>query len=172
MAEDKKRPGRKPKYCRAIVLKICDEIAAGATNKEAAELGGISEGIFYDWINRKPEFKESVKKAHEAHDKNAVAQVKASLFKRAIGYKIQETKTEFAGTKDGQIYVKHQVTVDKEIAPDVAAAVFWLCNRDPANWKNKQNTSIDGSIGVQGDAPVIMFGSGASEVDDEPEDEY
>ena len=58
-----KKKGAKGKYNDEIVQKICGAIALGATNKEACYVAGINEDTFYQWVNRKPDFTESIKKA-------------------------------------------------------------------------------------------------------------
>ena len=78
-------------------------------------------------------------------------------------YKKQHLELEGALTEnkkiaDGQSYVKEikernkdgkLVTVRKEtvvIPPDTQAAKFWLANRDPENWKNRETKDINAHV--------------------------
>lgn len=51
------------KYNSKIIREICNNVAKGSSNKDAALLAGISEETFYVWLREKPEFSESLKKA-------------------------------------------------------------------------------------------------------------
>ena len=62
---EKKAPGRHGKYTPEVVESICTYLRQGNTRKTSAICSGISEETFYVWINTKPEFSESIKKAEE-----------------------------------------------------------------------------------------------------------
>lgn len=55
--------GRKSKYTPETVDKLLSVLRAGATIKDACAYVGISQETFFQWVNRKPEFSEAVKKA-------------------------------------------------------------------------------------------------------------
>ena len=55
--------GRKTKYTPETRAKIMQAIQLGATYELAAHYAGISEALFYRWMNQKVEFVESVQKA-------------------------------------------------------------------------------------------------------------
>ena len=63
--------------------------------------------------------------------------VAKSLFKRAIGTSITEEKQE-DGTNGSKT-----TTTTKDVAPDTAAAIFWLKNRQPDIWRDKKEVSLD-----------------------------
>ena len=44
------------KYTPERVAKICDAIAEGRNNEQAAQIGGISKETFYQWYNNKSDF--------------------------------------------------------------------------------------------------------------------
>ena len=73
----------------------------------------------------------------------ADARVESALYKRAIGYEYTETSKEVG--LDG---VKIKTTV-KQVAPDVTAQIYWLNNRRPDRWRNKQDISIEGASKVE-----------------------
>jgi hypothetical protein len=68
--------------------------------------------------------------------------VENKLYQRAIGYNYEETSTE----KDGD-RVKTKKTI-KEMPPDVTAQIFWLKNRLPAKWRDKQEIDNNVTIGL------------------------
>ena len=90
-----------------------------------------------------------------------VAEAKKSLVKMIRGYTVQEKKTVTcdSGRKDEEtgkpiVKVKEHSVIDKHIQPNVAATIFALVNRDPDNWKNKQDTSMDLKAEVTGSVPI------------------
>ena len=76
-----------------------------------------------------------LKNGKEFADKN----IEQSLYKRAMGYQYQEITQE--PDKDGQLRVSKRVI--KEVSPDVGAIAFWLKNRQPDKWKERNSQPID-----------------------------
>lgn len=110
----------------------------GLTDEQIAENMGIATSTFYEWKKTYPEFSESLKKGKEIVD----IQVENALLKRALGYKYTETTSEVG--EDGEMRVTKQVT--KEVVPDTTAQIFWLKNRKPALWRDKQSIEHSGEI--------------------------
>jgi hypothetical protein len=142
------------KYSKKIVSQICSLIKKDSyTIPEICSLSGISESTYHEWKATKPEFSEAIKKASDDFDMMLVAEAKKSLVKLIRGYTIQEKKTVTcdSGKKDEAsgkpiVKVKEHTVIDKHIQPNVAATIFTLVNRDPDNWKNKQDNTISGDI--------------------------
>ena len=65
------------------------------------------------------------------------------MLKRALGYKYTEVTKERI---EGGFVVTKEVT--KEVVPDTTAQIFWLKNRKPNEWRDKQNVELEGEIGV------------------------
>lgn len=101
----------------------------GATDRQIAGRLGISEKTFYVYSNKYPEFREAIKRGKAPVD----FQVENSLLKRALGYEYTETETK---TKNGKL-VEERETV-KQVIPDTTAQIFWLKNRKPDTWRDKQ----------------------------------
>lgn len=76
-----------------------------------------------------PQISQSLKKGKEVVDR----QVENALLKRALGYTYDEVTIE-----DG-VETKR---VTKEVVPDTTAQIFWLKNRKPAEWRDKQNIEV------------------------------
>lgn len=109
----------------------------GLTDEQIAANAGIATATLYDWKKRHPEVSEALKKGKEVVD----VQVENALLKRALGYTYTETKKE--RTAEG---VRTTTTI-KEVVPDTTAQIFWLKNRRPDRWRDKQDIEHSGQIG-------------------------
>lgn len=109
----------------------------GATDKEIADFFEVHEATLNRWKAEYPELCESLKsgKAH-ADDR-----VERSLYHRAIGYKHDAVKIfQNNGIPLEVPYIEH-------FPPDTTAAIFWLKNRRPAEWRDKRETELSGPNG-------------------------
>lgn len=98
----------------------------GLTNEQIANNIGINVKTLYDWKNKESNISNALKKGKEVVD----IEVENALLKRALGYKYDEV------TYENGVETKR---VTKEVQPDTTAQIFWLKNRKPKNWKDKQN---------------------------------
>ena len=105
----------------------------GLTEEQIAHNMGIAPSTLREWKNRFSAIAASLKKGKEVVD----IEVENALFKRAMGYDYTETKTE----KVGDDITKTTVTV-KHVPPDVTAQIFWLKNRRPDRWRDKQQNEM------------------------------
>jgi hypothetical protein len=116
--------------------KLCQ---LGATDVQIAEFFGVTEKTLNNWKHAHPEFLQSLKNAKDDLD----ARVERSLFERATGYSHPEDKIfNHAGEPLIVPTVKHH-------APDVTAQIFWLKNRQPDRWRDKQEVHNTGEITVK-----------------------
>lgn len=111
----------------------------GLTNEELAVSFGVSPKTIVKWMKNHPRFNQSVTKGREEAD----SKVAQSLFKRATGYKIQDT---YIAVIKGEI-VTHEYT--KEFVPDTTAAIFWLKNRQKDKWADVWKMEHTGHIDLQ-----------------------
>ncbi|AUR91227.1 hypothetical protein NVP1228O_64 [Vibrio phage 1.228.O._10N.261.49.C1] len=120
--------GRPTKYkeCYAdIAAKACK---LGATDVDLAEMFSVNQSTINEWKHRHPEFSESLKSGKRHCD----AKVEDALYSRALGYEYEEHKEEVS--EQGK-----KVTITKkQQAPDTTAQIFWLKNRQPERWRDKQ----------------------------------
>ena len=127
------KAGRKGKYHDWLteegLTKLEGWARDGLTDEQIAHNIGIAVGTLYDWKNRFPEFSEALKKGKEVID----IQVENALLKRALGYEYEETKVMVDA--DGKKRVER---IKKQVQPDVTAQIFWLKNRRPDRWRDKQ----------------------------------
>lgn len=100
----------------------------GLTEEQIAHNMGISVKTLYNWKEKYVPILQALKKGKEVVD----LIVENALFKRATGYKTEETKVYIM--PDGS---KRGVQVTKEIPPDTTACIFWLKNRKPDRWRDK-----------------------------------
>lgn len=129
---------------------IISYIREGDSNILACKKVGISEETFYTWINDKPEFSESLKKARKEFRETIVQTLEQSLWKRAAGYEIEESKNEYRTLKDGSKVLVKSSKITKHFPPDTGALIFALTNLDPENWKNRQDNRLSVDDGISG----------------------
>lgn len=121
-------PGGRPTKLKPEFIEQARKLAAlGATDREAAEFFDVSESTLYLWKHTSEEFSEALKVGKETADDR----VKQSLYRRALGYSHDAVKIM---TVDGSVQV---VPFVEHYPPDTTAAIFWMKNRDPANWRDK-----------------------------------
>ena len=124
-------------------------IREGDSNILACKKVGISKSTFYEWLESYPDFSDSLKKARKEFRETIVQTLEQSLWKRAAGYEIEESKNEYRTLKDGSKVLVKSSKITKHFPPDTGALIFALTNLDPENWKNKQDNrlSVDESVG-------------------------
>jgi len=128
--------GRKSKYETIVKPKLCLIEAwcrDGATDETIAKKLEIALSTFYDYKKKYSEFSESLKKNKEYVD----TEVEKSLLKRALGYNYEEITYE---------YGKEVKKVKKHVLPDTTAQIFWLKNRKPTVWRDKQDKSNEDTL--------------------------
>lgn len=127
------------------LLKIEGWARDGLTDEQIANNIGISVSCLNNWKNKYVEILESLKRGKEVIDR----QVENALLKRALGYEYTETTREYIPELDE---MKTTKKVTKQVAPDTTAQIFWLKNRKPEKWRDKQEyedrTAIDKLDGI------------------------
>lgn len=113
----------------------------GATDKVLADYFDVSEATINNWKIDHAPFLESIKRGKQEAD----SVIADSLFNRARGYSHTEEKVF---NNQGEI-VTYETT--KHYAPDTTAAIFWLKNRQPKQWRDKQEVEHSGSIDTMTD---------------------
>ncbi|WP_319589660.1 hypothetical protein [uncultured Draconibacterium sp.] len=136
-SEDKKRPGRKTDFKQEYIEEAHNYALLGATDAEMSDFFGVSERTFNTWKKKHPEFLQSIKKGKSRAD----AQVASKLFNRATGYEFEEVSIEKKGRK-----IVSKRTTTKHIPSDTTAGIFWLKNRQPDLWRDKQVTELTGDV--------------------------
>ena len=141
--EDKQKPGRKSAFKDEYVELAYNYSLLGATDKEMAGFFDVSERTFNSWKKAHPVFLQSIKRGKVQAD----AEVASKLHSRALGFNFDEIHVEKKGRK-----IASKKTITKHIPPDVNAGKFWLSNRQPDKWRNKQAIEVD--VPVRGSVAV------------------
>lgn len=144
--ESRKPKKRKPKMCPIQIrggrptklterMKISLEKAyrLGLTDAEVAEIVGIDESLIYKWQKRTPKFFQLIK---EDWKKKADSEIERSLRERANGYGHPETKAQWVQDENGGRWETLEMV--KRYPPDPTSMIFWLKNRQPEKWRDKQ----------------------------------
>lgn len=120
--------GRPTKYKPEFAKQAYKLCLLGATDKRIADFFEVTESTLNLWKQEHPEFSESLKAGKEEAD----AIVAQSLFHRATGYSHPDL--------DIKMYKGKVIRTDlvKHYPPDSTAAIFWLKNRQPRMWRDKQ----------------------------------
>lgn len=115
----------------------------GLIDEQIAENIGINPATLYEWKKRYPKISESLKKGKEVVD----IQVENALLRRALGYEYTEVTQEVCeNAETGEMELRVTKKVTKEVVPDTTAQIFWLKNRKPNEWRDKQNMELSGEI--------------------------
>ena len=103
----------------------------GLTDEQIAYNMGINKATLYRWKEKYCDICDSLKRGKEVVDR----QVENALLKRALGYEYTETTREYIPELNE---MKTTKKVTKQVAPDTTAQIFWLKNRKPDKWRDKQ----------------------------------
>jgi hypothetical protein len=122
----------------------------GLIDVDIAHNMGIVKSTLYRWINRYPEIAAAMSQGKEVADRR----VENALFKRAIGYDYEETKTTVV-TRDGKPTKDAQITkTKKHVSGDVTAQIIWLKNRKRPQWGCNESTPGAGAGSVEDLKPL------------------
>lgn len=137
--------GQPTKFKEEFIIQVEKLCKLGATDKELADFFEVDESTINNWKEAHPEFFVSIKRGKLEADAN-VAQ---RLYERAMGFEhdSEEIKVLSMGKEGSMI---ERVPIRKIYPPDPTAAIFWLKNRQPGKWRDKQEidqkTEHSGSI--------------------------
>ena len=137
-------------YARFSAKRFEMLVRKGWTDQECADFFDISISQITLWKKNHPEFLISLKKWKESADYH----VEKSLYERAMGYTHDAVK---------MFVVKNeviQVPYKEHYPPDSTALIFWLKNRKPQEWRDKEggDKQVDTKIIIIRDdkKPVVI----------------
>lgn len=141
-AKKAKQPKTRAKYAAWLTDEGLSKLEAwardGLTDEQISHNMGVARATLAKYKTLYPAIDEALKKGKEVVD----IAVENALFKRAMGYEYQETTRERVKVSgpDGEVEYGMKVTkiVTKQVAPDVTAQIFWLKNRKPKEWRDRQ----------------------------------
>jgi len=105
------------------MLRVADKLYyLGATDEDVAEALDISRETVFQWADSNPKFSDTRKKKELPDD-----EVERAMHKRATGYEVNGV----------------------HVPANPISQIFWLKNRRPTRWKDKQEVEHSGSINQQ-----------------------
>ena len=148
---------------------------SGLSDEQIAKNVGVSRSTLNEWKKKYPDISDTLKKEKEVADfevENALFRRATGYEHEEITYVAQPLSQEEYDEKVAMhLDVWHQQNpnatqaerdlfistisrynqeiskrVVRHIAPDTTAAIFWLKNRDPLNWRDKREHQLDGTI--------------------------
>ena len=118
----------------------------GLTDDQIAGNIGISRSTLNEWKKKYPDISDTLKKGKDVADR----MVENALFESAIGrtYTLKKPiKVKEVKYQDGKRVseVEHVEYADEEVVipPNTTAQIFWLKNRKPETWREKQEVQVD-----------------------------
>lgn len=130
------KTGRPTKYRDEYAEQARKLCLLGATNDDIAAFFDVGTTTVDRWIADHEPFRCAIKEGRIQAD----AVVSDRLYSRAIGFEQDEVKVF---QYQGEPVI---VPVRVRYAPDVTAQIFWLKNRQPDKWRDKQQVEHSGSI--------------------------
>lgn len=133
MANKKKTPAerkmfsRKSEWLTGPGIAVLEGLARdGLTQVQISERVGVTARTFRRWLHEEPQLKAAYQRGAVTAD----YEVEAALFKAARGFNYTEDRVG----NDGEV---HEVQLEQ--APNVSALIFWLKNRRPDKWSDRQD---------------------------------
>ncbi len=112
----------------------------GKTDEQIADILGITVRTFHRWKKKYSSLLDSLKEGKSVAD----AKVTKSLYNRAVGnIVIKHKKIIVEMDEDGNQKPAKVETTEDPIPPDTTAAIFWLKNRRPDIWRDRQDVKVD-----------------------------
>lgn len=124
----------------------------GLVDEQIAKNMGISRSTLNEWLKKYPDISDTLKKSKEIAD----IQIENALFERAKGgvhqvrkaFRVKKTFYDENGRKCEKEEI--QTAIDEVYTPgDTTAQIFWLKNRMPEKWREKQSLLLEGDVGVK-----------------------
>lgn len=126
----------KPEYVEQV-RKLC---AIGAIDEEIADFFEVSRRTISTWKIEHPDFLDALKLGKSAVDDR----VERSLLQMALGYEQDDVKIFMPAGATEPVYAPYRA----KIPPSPTAAIFFLKNRRPDLWRDKQEVEHSGGISL------------------------
>jgi len=112
--------------------------ALGATDIEVADFFKVDVRTIYRWKHTHEEFCQALNTGKAKADERVVN----SLYQKAVGYEQDAVKIFMPAGADAPVYAEYR----EKVAPDTTAAIFWLKNRQPTEWRDKRDHEHSGEV--------------------------
>jgi len=140
---EKEKRGRPTKYKEEYAQQAFGLAKLGAKDTDLAEFFNVNPDTITEWKRVHEPFSVALSSGKEHFDSETIEN---SLRKRATGM----TRTVERVGKNGEV-----IPCIEELPPDPTSMIFWLKNRRPDRWRDKQEHELSGTIGV---TPVLNYG--------------
>ena len=102
----------------------------------------ITRKSFYEWRDKKPEFRKAIEAAIESRDETLAITARRSLKKKLEGYTLTEVRTTYVPDKENpdKLVLKTRVVRQKEYAPDTHAIRLVLSHNETKEEENKEHS--------------------------------
>ncbi len=135
------KDGRPSTYASDYVEQAAKLCALGATDDEMADFFGVHRSTLYRWKLEHPDFCDAIKAGKAIADDR----VERSLYQKATGF--DYTEEQAIKVKVGQHEEKVEIVEVRRHAPaDTTAAIFWMKNRKPEDWRDKTEVQVTHSL--------------------------
>ena len=111
--------------------------------EEIADRMGVGYETLKKWRMTWPEIDLALNESWE----EAVAEVENALYRRALGFEVEETAEETTELADGSIETK-TVKRTRVLPGETQAMIFFLKNRAPDRWNDRRMVSTDVTVKV------------------------
>lgn len=125
-------------HVKPYIMSIEAWARSGLLDKDIASKLNVAYSTFRTYVKQHTELEEALQTSKEI----ANAAVESKLYQRACGYNYEEVRTKEEGEK-----VTEVTTITRHVVPDITAQKFWLMNREPDRWKEKQDVNLSGTVG-------------------------
>lgn len=129
------RPSKYETHVQPKLMLIEAWARDGLTDADMCKNLDVGKDAFIEYKKRYPEFAEALTRGKEVID----VMVENALLKAALGYEYEETKESENGFE----------RTTKRAHPNTTALIFWLKNRKPKEWRDKQELEHSGEQGVR-----------------------
>lgn len=141
---------RKTKYDTHVapfLYEIGQMARNGATEEEIAKKLNVAYSTFREYKGSHEELKEALRPNKEMAD----LKVEASLYNKALGFKTTvrkafKVKESYYDDRGKKVEKEKIVTAEEDqyVPPDTLAIMFYLKNRKPDTWRDKQHVEVNG----------------------------
>ena len=144
--------GGRPSGFKAEFTEQAEKLAKlGATDMEIADFFEVDVRTINRWKISFPEFCQALKAGKDVADDKVIR----SLFQRATGFEHEAVKIFMPANATVPIHTNYR----EFVVPDTTACIFWLKNRRPDEWRDKQSNELSGPNGgpIQTQEVTVKF---------------
>lgn len=148
-----KTSGAPTKYKKEMCKKVVQLCELGATDKEIANFLDIDVATLYRWQHTHVEFCDAFTLGKQKAD----TRIERSMYQKALGATVVDQQVVKVKQKDGSEKIE-VVNVERTIPPDPGMMQWWLKNRKPDEWRDKQEidiNSVNANVDVDSDAEDV-----------------